>query len=128
MLLKFFRFKGFILSFFASFHFSRLASTSTRPYAAHARRLGGGEGLAETGTTLSAGKVVAANNLLGLLDNLLSLGEDELDVAGVRHVGVDLDVMLALGGFGDSAIRGLVGVYVHDRGHGTCVCAAWGPG
>jgi hypothetical protein len=31
-----------------------------------------------------------ANDRLGLLDSLLGLGEDELDVAGVRHVGVDL--------------------------------------
>lgn len=29
-------------------------------------------------------------NLLRLLDNLLTLGQDEFDVARVRHVGVDL--------------------------------------
>lgn len=33
-------------------------------------------------------------DLVGLLDNLLTLGQDELDVAGVRHVGVDLIIML----------------------------------
>jgi hypothetical protein len=33
---------------------------------------------------------ITAGNLLGLLDNLLTLGQDELDVAGVRHVRVDL--------------------------------------
>ena len=33
---------------------------------------------------------VAAGNVLGLLDNLVGLGEDKLDVAGVGHVGVDL--------------------------------------
>jgi hypothetical protein len=34
--------------------------------------------------------VVTANAGLGLLDNLLALGEDELDVARVGHVRVDL--------------------------------------
>lgn len=56
-----------------------------------ARHLGGGEGLAEAGTTLSGAQVLATGNLVGLLDNLISLGEDELDVARVRHVGVDLE-------------------------------------
>jgi hypothetical protein len=34
--------------------------------------------------------VLVANNSLRLLDRLVGLGEDQLDVAGVRHVGVDL--------------------------------------
>jgi hypothetical protein len=34
--------------------------------------------------------VLVANNRLRLLDRLLGLGEDELDVAGVGHVRVDL--------------------------------------
>lgn len=34
--------------------------------------------------------VLTANNSLRLLDNLLSLGEDKLNVAGVGHVRVDL--------------------------------------
>jgi hypothetical protein len=56
-------------------------------------RLSGGDGLAETGAALPRGQVgVAAGNLVGLLDNLLTLGQDELDVAGVRHVGVDATV------------------------------------
>ncbi len=66
-----------------------LSSPSSAP-AAHARYLGGGESLAEAGTTLSGVQVIAAGNLVGLLDNLLGLGENELDVARVRHVGVDL--------------------------------------
>lgn len=49
-----------------------------------------GDGLANTGTTLSGGKVLLANNSLGFLDDLITLGKDELDVAGVGHVGVDL--------------------------------------
>lgn len=81
-----FALKSFILSFFC---FRLLSSPSSAP-AAHARYLGGGESLAEAGTTLSGVQVIAAGNLVGLLDNLLGLGEDELDVARVRHVGVDL--------------------------------------
>jgi hypothetical protein len=34
--------------------------------------------------------LVTLGDGIGLLDDLLSLGEDELDVAGVGHVGVDL--------------------------------------
>lgn len=45
-------------------------------------------------TTLS--RVEAGGHLGGnfgsLLDDLLTLGQDELDVAGVRHVGVDLGI------------------------------------
>ncbi len=54
----------------------------------------GSDGLAEARTTLSGVEVLTANDLLGLLDNLLTLGQDELDVARVRHVGVDLRAML----------------------------------
>lgn len=55
--------------------------------------LGGGDGLADAGTTLPGvqADILTGNNGVGLLDNLLSLGEDQLDVAGVGHVGVDLD-------------------------------------
>lgn len=49
-----------------------------------------GKSLADAGTTLARAKVLTADNGIGLLDNLLSLGQDELDVAGVRHVRVDL--------------------------------------
>lgn len=54
--------------------------------------LSGGDGLAQTGTTLPGAEVVTANDGLGLLDNLLALGEDELDVARVGHVRVDTTV------------------------------------
>jgi hypothetical protein len=55
-------------------------------------RLSGGDGLADAGTTLPGvqAELLTASNLLGLLDNLLTLGQDELDVAGVGHVRVDL--------------------------------------
>lgn len=55
----------------------------------HLRR---GNCLPEARAALSGRKVgrVTADNSLGLLDDLLALGEDELDVAGVRHVRVDL--------------------------------------
>lgn len=57
--------------------------------------LGAGNGglLGAAGTTLAAGKVLllAGNLLRGLLDNLGALSEDQLDVAGVGHVRVDLE-------------------------------------
>lgn len=60
------------------------------------KRLGRGDGLGAGGTTLAGGKVealLAVDLLGGLLDDLLTLGEDHLDVAGVGHVGVDLCVV-----------------------------------
>jgi len=54
--------------------------------------LSGSDSLAETGTTLARVKVLTLNNSIGLLDNLLTLGQDELDVAGVGHVRVDTTV------------------------------------
>lgn len=89
------------------------------------RRLGGGQGLAGADAALPGGEMlVTANDGLGLLDDLLALGEDELDVAGVGHVGVDL------GGSGQhERPAGMLGfANVHDRGHGKSSCAAWGPG
>ena len=53
--------------------------------------LSGDGGLGAAGTTLAAGKVLGDNLLGGLLHNLGALGEDHLDVAGVGHVGVDLE-------------------------------------
>jgi hypothetical protein len=57
-------------------------------------RLSGGDGLADAGTTLPGvqAELLTASNLLGLLDNLLTLGQDELDVAGVGHVRVNATV------------------------------------
>lgn len=60
-------------------------------YAKTMTALGSGNGLAQAGTALPGAQVsVTANDGLGLLDDLLTLGQDELDVAGVRHVRVDL--------------------------------------
>ena len=56
--------------------------------------LSGGDSLAETGTALARVEVLALDNSIGLLDNLLTLGQDELDVAGVGHVRVDLSMTL----------------------------------
>lgn len=55
--------------------------------------LGGGDGLADARTALPRVQtdILAGDNGIGLLDDLLGLGEDQLDVAGVGHVGVDLD-------------------------------------
>lgn len=48
-----------------------------------------GDGLADLTATLPRVQS-ALDGLGGLLDNLGTLGEDELDVGGVGHVGVDL--------------------------------------
>ena len=78
-----------------------------------------GDGLANLTATLP-GVQSALDGLGGLLDNLSTLGEDKLDVGGVGHVGVDLDVL----GLDMVRVRG----YLRDRGHGKCAFAAWGPG
>lgn len=57
-----------------------------------------------------------------LLDLLISLGKDELDVAGVGHVGVDLDSVSPL--FDNQGICW----NIHDREHGRYVCGPWEPG
>jgi hypothetical protein len=56
--------------------------------------LGGGDGLADAGTTLPGveTELLAVGDILGLLDNLLALSEDKLNVAGVGHVRVDTTV------------------------------------
>lgn len=46
-------------------------------------------GTTDLSTTLSGGESGGADGA-GLLDDLLALGEDNLDVRGARHVGVDL--------------------------------------
>ena len=57
----------------------------------HCTNLCGGDSLALALSTLAAGKVlVTVGNIGGLSDSLLSLSEDELDVAWVGHVWVDL--------------------------------------
>lgn len=97
--------------------------------------LGGGKGLADAGTTLPGveADLLTGNNSVGFLHNLLSLGEDQLDVAGVGHVGVDL----RHGQSEKSWLRfsrwlrvtePFFGEHIHDRGHGKFVGAAWGPG
>lgn len=53
------------------------------------------ESTADLGTTL-AGRETDLLVLGGLLDLLGSLGEDELDVAGVGHVGVDLESKVSI--------------------------------
>lgn len=73
------------------------SAVTTKPTTQHHQRacpghLGGGEGLANTGTTLSRAQVsILGSDSIGLLDGLLSLSEDQLNVARVGHVGVDLD-------------------------------------
>lgn len=52
------------------------------------------DGAADLGTTLAGGETgLAGDGKRALLDDLLALGEDELDVARVGHVGVDLGLL-----------------------------------
>jgi hypothetical protein len=67
------------LVLFSSLNFNHLSG----------HRLCGGDGLADLTATLP-GVQSALDGLVGLLDNLGTLGEDKLDVGGVRHVRVDL--------------------------------------
>lgn len=51
-----------------------------------------GNSAADLGTALTGGETgrVCGDDVRSLLDNFVGLGEDELDVARVGHVGVDL--------------------------------------
>lgn len=64
---------------------------------------------------------LALDDVGPLLDDLLPLGQDELDVARVGHVGVDL-----AGQLGSSCSVRQEGV--HDRGHGMSFSGPWEPG
>jgi hypothetical protein len=50
----------------------------------------GRNGLSAKSTTLSRAQVFTGSDLVRLLHNLLALGQDQFDVAWVRHVRVDL--------------------------------------
>jgi hypothetical protein len=85
--------------------------------------LSSGESLAEAGTTLARAEVLTLNGL-GLLDNLLTLGQDELDVAGVGHVRVDTTVgtvcpSALLGGLVDLDVLDNQGTGVETLGVGV---------
>lgn len=67
-----------------------------------------GDGLADLTATLP-GVQSALDGLGGLLDNLGTLGEDELDVGGVGHVGVDLRAVRV------RAVSSSAGLLVHTR-------------
>lgn len=56
-----------------------------------------------------------------LLDGLLTLSQDELDVARVGHVGVDL---VEISGW---CLR-FCQRYIHDREHGRSFSGPWEPG
>lgn len=86
--------------------------------------LSGSDGLADTLATLPRvqPRDLTVSDVGTLLDDLLALGEDELDVAGVGHVRVDLLSLLA-----DTLLGRPLG-NIRDRAHGRCVSAAWEPG
>ena len=54
------------------------------------------DGAAGACTTLPRGQTEPLTSLWGFLNNFLALGQDQLDVAWVRHVGVNLEVWSAL--------------------------------
>lgn len=81
------------------------------------------ESTADLGTTL-AGREADLGVGGTLLDLLIGLGEDELDVAGVGHVGVDLKRKLVQASKKKPAVK----KNVHDREHGKCGGDPWGPG
>ena len=108
-------------------HFSKLPFINLRH---PADRLCLDEGTADLSTTLPGAKVDVLLGSGGLLDFFLTLGQDELDVARVSHVGVDLvecqlatlPLSLYLLSFYPQ------GYHIHDREHGRCVSVPWGPG
>jgi len=94
------------------------AKPSTVPFPSQSdpptTRLSGGDGPADASTTLPGRQVlVTASNSIRLLNNLVTLRQDQLDVAGVRHVGVDLYTML-----GHDNTRAYCGV-------GGCLTRPW---
>lgn len=70
---------------------------------------------------------LASLNGLSLGNNLLALGKDQLDVAGVRHVWVDLERQLDTCSTCCSQTD-KTGGYLRDRVHGMCGGAALVPG
>lgn len=85
----------------------------------------GGDGAAVALSALAGVEAgtLTGNSLGGLLNDLLALSEDHLNVAGVGHVRVDLE---SVSGLEEGRCRGKVDI--HDREHGMCGGAAWGPG
>ena len=82
----------------------------------------GKNGATGSGTALSGAQVqLATLNSLRLLDNLLALSKDQLDVTWVRHVWVDLKLLVVAFVLAcDSNLR--------VREHGMCGDAALVPG
>jgi hypothetical protein len=66
---------------------------------------------------------LTSNNSLRLLYNLLALSKDQLNVARVRHIWVNLNLSVTTSGE-----TVLDGGNLHGRGHGMCVVAALVPG
>lgn len=82
-----------------------------------------GDGLLGDASALAGVQVrLAGNGLGGLLNNLLALGEDQLDVAWVGHVWVDLYQV------SERRINVTCQVNVLYREHGMCGDAALVPG
>jgi hypothetical protein len=82
-----------IVSCFVSFFGFEIGKTHSTPFVHTGQRLCLGDGTLDLSTTLSRVQAdrLAANDVGTLLDDLLTLGEDQFDVAGVGHVRVDLD-------------------------------------
>lgn len=95
-----------------------------------AMRLCLNESTADLGATLAGRETGGLLNGGGLLDLLIGLGEDKLDVAGVGHVGVDLEEKGQPSFFAEKKKKPKTNLRgnVHDREHGRCDGDPWGPG
>jgi hypothetical protein len=95
------------------------SATQSRPN--HKTHLCSSDSTTLTSTTLSRAQVslLPTNNRLGLLYNLLTLSQDQFDVARVGHVWVDLDILSV-----NSPAVPVSEGSLHDRGHGMFVDVA----
>lgn len=76
--------------------FYQLPAKPPTPIRKNETRLCLEEGTADLSAALPGAEVLllALDNVGGLLDDFLTLGQDEFDVARVGHVGVDLDPLV----------------------------------
>lgn len=105
-------------------HFTNYLPNPRHPSEKKETRLCLEEGTADLSAALPGAEVLllALDDVGGLLDEFLTLGQDEFDVARVGHVGVDLDLLVPFFFFLQEVDD------IHDRGHGRCVSVPWGPG
>lgn len=96
------------------------SATQSRPN--HKTHLCSSDSTTLASTTLSRAQVslLPTNNSLRLLYNLLTLSQDQFDVARIGHVWVDLEFLSATHPQLSPPSAG----FLHDRGHGMFVDVA----